>query len=424
MNFFVYKMRHLTEKEITGYFSGAQPAAELLRFDDHLRECKDCAARMSSIASENSDALPDFLQEPAADFHLDYDQLAGYVDCEIDDVDREIVDVHTKGCKFCADQLNEILALREQLVSGEALPLKEPTRPPASLLSFLFRIAVPAFGFVVIALVVWALWPSPSSKQEDVAAAIPEPSLLSTNAFPEPSVAENETAVISENTNKNSAVVKLLDGSSTVELLPDGSVTGVEPAFEARIAKILKGGDIAVDDSARQMRSSRGVLMGANEPAKSFSVNAPVGKILLTDRPEFRWNAVKDADSYEVNIYDSNFNPVATSGPLKSIHWRPSRSLKRGNVYQWQVTADVGGEKIKSPVQPAGPAKFKIVDSAKAAEITRARSTRPNQHLTLGILYAEAGLIDDAISEFEQLARANPDSELPKKILKQVRSRR
>ena len=422
MDFFVCKMRHFTEKEIIDYFSGKLPAAELLWFDDHLRECKDCAAKMSSIANENSGGLADLLQGPAADIHLDYEQLAAFVDGEIDDVDREIVDVHTKACEFCADQLSEIFALRERLDIPQTSLSKETTHPSASLLSFVFRIAVPAFALVTVALIIWAFWPA--RRAEEIAATVPEPTNSTAAASPEPSLAGNQLNTNSENPEKPPALVKLVDGPSTLELLPDGSVTGVDPAFETKIAKILKGGELAIDDSGKQLRSSRGVLMGDSEPEKSFSVTAPVGKVILTDRPEFRWNAVKDVDSYEVNIFDSNFNPIAASGPLKSNRWTSGRSLKRGNVYQWQVTATVDGEKIKSPVQPAGPAKFKIVDAAKAAEIDRVRKAHPNQHLTLGVLFAEAGLIDDAVREFEQLAKANPNSELPKKLLKQVRSRR
>jgi hypothetical protein len=44
--------------------------------------------------------------------------------------------------------------------------------------------------------------------------------------------------------------------------------------------------------------------------------------------------------------------------------------------------------------------------------------------LTLGILYAQSGLLDDAEREFQALLRANPQSPLVRKLLRIVREKR
>jgi hypothetical protein len=274
----------------------------------------------------------------------------------------------------------------------------------------------------LIALIAWEFWPGRSSEQHDVAVIVPEPSSSSTNPPPQSTAPTNEPPANTEDA--VAPVVRIVDGTSTIDLLPDGRVTGIEPEYETKVAGILKGGDLPIGDSGKDLRSGRGVLMGQNPPGKRFALIAPVGKVLLEDRPEFRWSSVKDADSYEVKIFDSNFNPVTLSGPLKTTRWTITKSLRRGGVYQWQVTATVGTEEIKSPVQPDSPARFKVVDVGKAAEIARARQLYPNRHLVLGILFAESGLLEAARREFELLSRSNPNSELPKRLLKEVRSHR
>ena len=51
--------------------------------------------------------------------------------------------------------------------------------------------------------------------------------------------------------------------------------------------------------------------------------------------------------SYVVDVYDSKLQNVAVSEPVSSPEWTPKHTLKRGEVYTWQVTATKAGEEIK-----------------------------------------------------------------------------
>jgi hypothetical protein len=62
-----------------------------------------------------------------------------------------------------------------------------------------------------------------------------------------------------------------------------------------------------------------------------------------------------------------------------------------------------------------------VIDQAKMNEIDRARHAYGSSHLTLGLLYAEAGLLREAEQEFRLLQKANPQSEIARKLLRQVR---
>ena len=77
-----------------------------------------------------------------------------------------------------------------------------------------------------------------------------------------------------------------------------------------------------------------------------------------------------------------------------------------------------------SPRPPAPQAKFRIIVGAKAAELINARRAYPSAHLTLGLLYADAGLLREAEQEFRLLQKANPTSDLARNLLRQVQSLR
>ena len=82
------------------------------------------------------------------------------------------------------------------------------------------------------------------------------------------------------------------------------------------------------------------------------------------------------------------------------------------------------GQEITSPRPPAPQAKFRVLDQAKANELANARRAHSSSHLTLGLLYADAGLLREAEQEFRLVLKANPNSELARNLLRQVQSLR
>jgi hypothetical protein len=64
-----------------------------------------------------------------------------------------------------------------------------------------------------------------------------------------------------------------------------------------------------------------------------------------------------------------------------------------------------------------------VLNQTRAGELAHAKNTSGNSHLTLGILYAQSGLLDDAEREFQALLRANPQSTLVRKLLRIVREK-
>ena len=173
-----------------------------------------------------------------------------------------------------------------------------------------------------------------------------------------------------------------------------------------------------------ELVAQSGRLLRGSTPGVPFSLIGPVATVVRNERPRFRWQQLSGASGYIVTVFDSNFDRVAASETLERTEWSVPEALERSHTYSWQVTAIRGGERIKSPLTPAPEARFKILDSITSAELERARKTYDNSHLLIGILYTQAGLLDDAEREFEVLAAANPKSAVARSLLRRVKGLR
>jgi hypothetical protein len=153
-----------------------------------------------------------------------------------------------------------------------------------------------------------------------------------------------------------------------------------------------------------------------------FTLRQPVGRVIETARPVFRWDPVDGASAYTVEIFDENFQRVASSPSLTGTTWKTGSSLPRGRVYLWQVAALVDGAEVRSPTRPAPDAKFKVISSTNERAIDAAR--RSGSRLALGIAYAEAGMLPEAEAELVALEKLNPRSEAIRILLRKVRAAR
>lgn len=91
-------------------------------------------------------------------------------------------------------------------------------------------------------------------------------------------------------------------------------------------------------------------------------------------------------------------------------------------IYSWQVKAMKDGREVVVPEPPASEAKFKVLEQVKAEELARARRQFAGSHLTLGLLYAQAGMQDKAAQELQALVDANQSSSLARKLLRSAKT--
>jgi len=162
--------------------------------------------------------------------------------------------------------------------------------------------------------------------------------------------------------------------------------------------------------------------MGAG--SAPYGLLNPLATAVESRTPAFHWRAVEGAQSYELTIYDSDSKKVVSSGQLAETSWTASTPLERGRTYSWQVRVNKNGAEVLMPPPAAAEAKFRVIDQSSLQEIQLARRSQPNSHLMLGIVYAEAGLLDESEREFQRLLAANPESPIAHSLLREVKSLR
>jgi len=301
----------------------------------------------------------------AEPLHLDYDLIEAYVDGRCDAIDQEIVSSHAAMCPMCGREVRDLQVFAAQHRRRRNwLPL-----------------AAAAIAAGLIIAIIPLIRPS-------------------------------------------ATVLSLHDGNREVRLLCDGQlagITGLTSDEQRRITNALRAGMVVIPPAAAQLAKTGEALRSTFPGTSSFEPLAPIGCIIVSDRPTFEWTAVPAA-RYRVEVFSDHFRPVADSGMLDTTRWTLPQPLPRGATYVWQVTAFSNSGETTSPAPPAPEARFAILDEANAEAIARLEQTQPRSHLALGVAYAEAGVTAEAEREFQELASENEGSADAQRLLQSLRS--
>jgi len=387
------------------------------------------------------------------DRHLSYRRLSSYVDEQMDEVERLVAETHLEFCALCTDQVRGLLKLKEEL---KRPLLIEPLRNEGSRvkLKALFGtsdartyVASPAsqrasltFGIIGIVVIIGAtflflqLWLRPPSGQPQVVAVRPiQPEGLSGSRL-------GSTSLSNDDKQKDDSPSLPLQVKST-KLLPMARRSNFKqwrPPIRSRaaepepahgevteaIALATRTGEIRFPaDDLNEVRRRDGMVMKGPSDEAPFDVISPVATLVISDRPLLRWQPVKGANSYVVSISDLAETSVK-SWEVKGTTWRVPAKLTRGQAYKWNVLARVGDKEVYASRPPLGEAIFKVLNAQTADRVENAQRRYRGSPLMLGVWYAQAGLLDDAEREFQQLLEKNPASEIAKKLLKRVQEER
>lgn len=440
-------VEHLNQKQFEDYCQQQLRVAELLAVSAHLGECEACRGRIESVMNGDTTffALRSELFGEAAEFssphalraHLTAEQTAEYVDRNLSGEELQVVADHLTNCEQCALAVDDLRAFRNQIAPSlereyHPSPVPPPTkgwwRRTFASLPAVFRVSPrPAFGaalaVLLLAVTAWLIWrmqQERAPKQEIVLSpgTSSQPALPSQPA-PVASQTEPVTPVI--------FVAQLNDGRGQLTLDQEGKLSGVDdlpPAYQGLVKKALTTQRVERSSQLNGLARPASSLMSSDKQSGEFSVIEPVGSVLMTNEPTFRWSPMEGATSYVVEVYDDQFKLVATSLQITKHSWSAPQLLSRGKVYAWQVKAAKDGQEVTSPRPPAPQAKFRILDQAKVNELAKARRAYGSSHLALGLLYAEAGLLQESEQELRLLLKANPNSEIARNLLRQVQALR
>jgi hypothetical protein len=189
------------------------------------------------------------------------------------------------------------------------------------------------------------------------------------------------------------------------------------PADEQRaVAGALEAGVATPPADLGRLRGRREALMG--EPLDgSFRLRAPVGTVVSDDRPAFRWDPLQGARAYTVIVVDEDLQPVQKSPRLTGTTWVPDSRLARGQAYAWEVLAHRPEDEVSAPAPPLPPARFRVLDEPRKARLDRFAAAHPRAHLLLGILQAQAGLVDEARDHLARVPSDDPYFEVARRTL-------
>jgi hypothetical protein len=429
---------HLTARQIECYYNRLMSPAELLVALDHIAECNACRGQFEPeqrIRAVGDDLRSDLQAQAQYSNHLGYEESAAYVDECLGEVEREIVESHLDLCGQCATEIADLRAFRAEITTYPEIE-RVPTKPSTGrIISFwraaAFRIpiqlAAAASIVLLCGLIATLLLRKDSAKLTQVS------ELQQPNETPQPQVPPGaqvqsvETQKIPGPNSSAQVVYEIQDGAGRVTLDKEGKLTGLESlplSYRQAVEAGLTNKRVDRPAALQGLVGRTGSLMGSRGEDTTFSLVGPIGTVVKSDKPTFRWNALSGATSYVITIYDPNFNKVAASEQQPGTEWTPAQPLERGGLYSWQVTAIREGKEILSPTPPAPDAKFKVLETSTVTELEHAKRTYAQSHLVLGFLYERAGLIDDAEREFKTLYRANPKSQIVRKLLRDVQSLR
>lgn len=405
---------HLSAEQIARYRGRRTPPEELVRVDDHISHCAECRER---LASENElrealhgaaslpllshtrdlrttaleDGSPDtHLQDASAaapsgvprDEHLAYEQLEAYVDGKMSDADRELARAHLEFCPPCSEDVRDLNTFKVELATSKGRAkggwwaLVAPWFTPRRA-----ALALTMAALIVVAIEVgrWQL-------------------------APRHGVSPGGTA------NANSP------GKETL-----GAISALTPEEQSAVLEAISHQKITSPEVLAELQGPGQTLLGGSTEGARFEVIEPLGEVVADVRPVFRWQPLAGATSYSVVIFDLNLNPVQSGPPLQATQWPADQPLRRGLIYLWQVTAKLSnGRTVSSPRPPSSEAKFRVLDQEKADELSRVQAAHGESHLALGILYAQAGILEQAEHELAQIPGSDPEYGLAQNLLKSI----
>lgn len=348
---------------------------------EHDARARLAAGLQASLAAAQEEAEP-----------LAYEILEAYVDDELDDADREIVEARLESDPALRAEIEDLQALRAALGRPQPKPVRFVSiGAPWLAAAAALIVAVGAASF-------WQRQRSAPGETERGPAARVDSAQAPAPAPEAPSAAPAAPA----------PQLTLNDGDRVVTLAADRTVGGldqVDPPVRALVADLLTTGRLPAPPA--DLVAPRGQLLGeANRVA--FAVRAPSGVAVRDPRPLFSWTAAAGATEYRVRVVNEALEIVAESDALSTTTWRPAHALPRGQVLQWQVEAVLPRGRALAPTPPEPEARLRVLTAGELAALDRSIAAAGGSSLATACLLARAGLRDEASRALAIVAAANP----------------
>ena len=219
-------------------------------------------------------------------------------------------------------------------------------------------------------------------------------------------------------------IAELSDQNTVVTLNSNGEVTGI-PSLDGQLRLLvvaaLRGEKLLPLASLPLALGTKGT---AFPPMSESLLVQPYHTVVSDDRPVFRWLEINNAKSYTVRVYDSDGQQIPLGqAPVTTTEWKPSVPLTRGVVMTWDVFVDSEKGTAVLPQDATRPA-FRILSELEYQRYIATMRELAGSNLALGTYLQNAALLDEAQEVFERLQTDNPESEVVRNLLNNLRSLR
>ena len=416
----VYMDTHLSTEEIRGYLRRRLTRDDFNRVGEHVHSCASCYQDFLAELQERFPIEID-LDELAGlkGWHLEGEELAAYVEGRMDELNFECASLHLEECGSCMEKASAAFEYRleyPRLVTNARL--KQPSTWSRYLPSVLsislprLRLAAAAVLLFALALIAWTVLQSKSEKSQLAGARPPE------TVSPDPTP-HQPTVPVQPGPGVGSDIDPKIDRAAPGQVAANsqGHGTGHQ---EDEIERALIAKNLAMPPAIEMLERTPAIAVRGNRASiQSFTIVRPFTTLINNDRPRFSWTTLSGATSYTVSVYDADLHLVETSEPLQETQWLMPNRLEAGIVYTWTVTALKDGQEIIAPASPAR-AEFKILGKPELRKLNR-MVNRTTSHAVRGVLFAKAGLLDEAEKEFQTHLDLRPADERVKGLLRIVK---
>jgi len=228
-------------------------------------------------------------------------------------------------------------------------------------------------------------------------------------------------------TSKKASVTMLFSNGNLISLGANSSITisGNQSGSSSRNIGAGMAGNFSDLAMRQDNKGEMGVLMDlrSDETTQQLIPHSPCNTMVPTNTPGLKWESRKPADEFVVRLYNGEglvWEKRTTATHLEFPGDEPG--LEYGSSYFWNVEGEDLINSFRSLNQ-----KFTVLPEDKIKEIKQEKERvlemfiddpdNSSLHSLLGAYYASAGLLEDAIREFELVRDANPEATLPHEIL-------
>lgn len=414
---------HPSDEQLRKFENHELNPSDLITVGDHLEECQTCSSKLNETILLPSVVRAFDREMRSSGFvrHPSYGQMVDSIDGALDPGEEEALQSHLKVCEPCNSEWTDLNDLREEI---DAEPASQgPPLTVAPIRSAPSRILWKAAGIAAVLAVLGLLLTVTFQRRvSDLQGKLTSTQQKVTDL-------ENENNKLRAVSTSSSVPpqIAIQDGDWSITVDQQGNIRSVKslsPQHQETLRAALMQEHLQPPQWIADLIGERTNILRNSNYKVTFPLIGPVATAVEAERPTFRWSALKDAASYVVRLYDTDYSSVAESPALTATSWTPSVPLARGKSYTWTVTATTPAGDIKSPVPPAPEARFQILSRTSKEEIDGTRAKYGDSRLIMALLYVQTGLLDDAEMQFQELARQNPDSPSVKNLLHQLESLR